>query len=506
MKVVILSLENTLVCFGARMIAAALRQHGDDVSILFAPKEFDQPDSDDEIDRIARWIGEQAPDLIAVSLMTSHMNRIKPIHMAIREVVRAPVIWGGIHPTLCPEECIEYADYVCVGEGERLMIDLVEALSGGGDPSRIPGLWLRRGREIVTNPARARCDDLGDLPFADHDDRTHAILFGGVIQPISPAIWRSFIPGFMDTHYVMSTRGCPHNCTYCCNSALRTVAEGPYLRRRPPGHFVAEMEALKARFPDIKAFVFMDDSFFYGDRAWFEAFCGLYKSRIDLPFFCWANPVGVTEERIELLADAGLVGVHVGLESGSVRISEDVYHRNVPIDRFYRCMDILHRYRSKIVDIRVDVITDNPYETEEDVAETIRVLSRLKKPFFVGIVSLIFYPRTELEKRAIADGLIAHADPDLYRREFFCYRPTYLNRVMRSIPMTPGWLVRFFADYRHVAPVRGLFYAYYFGYFVGVRRRLRALRRIVQLGIYNRFGSKLDPRSVVVNRVALIDF
>ncbi len=67
----------------------------------------------------------------------------------------------------------------------------------------------------------------------------------------------------------------PHNCTYCCNSALRTITDGPYLSRRSPEHFVGEMVDIKTRFPKLKGFVFMDDSFFYGDRAWFDAFCAL---------------------------------------------------------------------------------------------------------------------------------------------------------------------------------------------------------------------------------------
>lgn len=506
MKIVILSLENTLVCFGVRMLSAVLKQHNHDVSILFIPKEFDKCDPVEEVEQIVQWIDAAAPELIGVSLMSSHMNRIKPIHQAIRAKISVPIIWGGIHPTLCPEECLDYADYVCVGEGENVMIELASAIANGSEMCSIPGLWLRKNSMIIRNTPRERCDDLGILPFADHDDQNHAIMFGGRIQSVSRSIWRSYIPGFMDTHYVMSTRGCPHHCTYCCNSALRKVTGGPYLRRRPPAHFVEEMLELKTRYQDIKAFVFMDDSFFYGDLTWFEEFCRLYGEKIDLPFFCWANPVGVTEERIQMLADVGLVGVHVGLESGSERISEEVYRRHVPPERFFQCMDILHRHKNRIVDVRIDVITDNPYETDEDIVQTIRILSKVKKPFFVGIVSLIFYPQTELERQAIQDGLIVHFDPELYSREFFRYKPTYLNRLMRSCPMSPGALIRFFAEYRENRFIRICFYLYYFGYFIAIRRQLRAIHRKTRLWLYKRFERWLNPRTVVVNRVKLIDF
>lgn len=507
MKILLISVENTLVCFGARMISAVLKQEGYDVQILFIPREFDDLESEQELRVISEWVAGQAPDLIGISLMSSHWRRVLRIHEAIRRNMEVPIIWGGIHPTLAPEECLEYADMVCVGEGEKPVCALAAALSGGESCESIPGIWVRtRTGDIIRNEPAPREDNLNTLPFPDHDAGTHTFFHGGRMQNLSREVWRSYIPGFMDTHYVMSSRGCPHNCTYCCNSALRTVADGPYLRRRSPRHFVNEMSQIKQQFPDLKGFVFMDDSFFYGDREWFESFCTLYQQNIGLPFFCWANPVAVTRERIEMLVPAGLVGVHVGLESGNQRVSEEVYRRKVSREQFFQCMSILHDNRKKIVDIRVDVITDNPYETEEESAETVRVLSCLKKPFFVGIVSLIFYPRTHLEERAVEDGLVSRGNDKLYNEEFFRYQPTLLNRLMRAVPKTPGPVIRCVLDNRHTRLGRLLFFLVYWGYFVGVRRTAWKLRRTVILSGLKLLEKKLDPDIVVTTRVSLIDF
>ncbi len=232
----------------------------------------------------------------------------------------------------------------------------------------------------------------------------------------------------------------------------------------------------------------------------------LYKKHVGLPFFCWANPIAVTEERIEMLVQAGLVGVHVGLESGSPRVSEQIYHRKVSQDQFFRCMNILHDYRRRITDIRVDVITDNPYETDDEVAETVRVLSYLKKPFFVGIVSLIFYPKTSLEQRAVKDGLVTDGNDKLYEEEFFRYQPTLLNRLMRSVPKTPGSVIRFLLDHRRSWWGRMLFTFFYWGYFIAVRRSILFVRRYVVLRYLKRMEKHLDPEKVVVTRVSLIDF
>ncbi|MGB3975698.1 MAG: radical SAM protein [bacterium] len=507
MKILLISVENTLVCFGVRMISAVLKREGYDVQILFIPKEFDQLESERELMDISEWVVEKKPDLIGFSLMSSHWRRAVSIHEAIRKICKAPVIWGGIHPTLAPEECLDYADMVCIGEGEKPMSALVKAMSAGESFMSIPGIWVRTAKgEIIRNPPADREDNLSDLPFPDHDSDTHTVFHAKRMQAVSKAIWRSYIPGFMDTHYVMSSRGCPHNCTYCCNSALRIVAGGPYLRRRSPEHFVDEMILIKKRFPDLKGFVFMDDSFFYGDREWFASFSELYKKHVGLPFYCWANPVAVTRERIERLVPAGLVGVHVGLESGSPRVSEEVYQRKVSHKQFFECMTILHEYRKQIVDVRVDVITDNPYETEEESAETVRVLSYLKKPFFVGIVSLIFYPKTSLEERAVADGLVSEGNDKLYNEEFFRYQPTLLNRLMRAVPKTPGTVIRFILDNRGSIWGKSLFFLVYWGYFVGIRRTAWKLRRAVTLWWLKHFEKWIDPNKVVTTRVSLIDF
>ena len=506
MRILLISLENTLVCFGLRMISSVLKRAGYSTTILFLPREFNNLETDEDLDHLYQWMKKQPADLIGISLMSSHMERVLRIQKVIRKASNAPVIWGGIHPSLQPSECLEHTDIVCVGEGEEAILELAHAIENSKDYSKIENLWIKSPTGIEKNESRLRCEDLDSLPFADHDDSDHFIYFEDKIQKLNADIWRRFVPGLMDTHYVMSTRGCPHNCSYCCNSALRNIAGGKYLRRRSPENFVSEMKEIKKKYVDLKGFVFMDDSFFYGDHKWFQTFKDLYQRDINLPFFCWANPIAIEEKKIQILVEAGLVGVHVGLESGSERISSEIFNRKVSKEQFLKAMEILHRYRKKIVDIRVDVITDNPYETDEDIAQTIEVLSYLKKPFWVGIVSLIFYPQTLLANRAVDDGIIDRHSHDLFQREFFYYKPTMLNRLMRSIPMTPGRLVRFFLKFRQKQWCRYLFYFYYFGYFIAVRRQFRLVARKLILTILKYFEKRIDPKKIVTTRVALIDF
>ncbi len=506
MRILLLSLENTLVCFGTRQIGAALKKEGHEVETLFLPREYLDFETEEDLKRIEEFVRRRNPELIGMSLMSSHIPRSKPVLKALRKGTPAPVMSGGIHPILKPEECIEWSDYVCLTEGEDIVPQFVEKLESDGDVSAVPGFFVKSNRGIYRNAAPDRNPDINRFPLPDFGLETQWIMHQGKVVALTPDIMRNYVPGIMDAHYVISSRGCPYACTYCCNNALRKRAGGPYLRRRSPEHFVREMTLAMERFDYIKGFVFMDDSFLSGSDRWFDAFCELYQEKIDLPFFCWANPAAVKESVIEKLVPAGLVGVHVGLQSGSRRIAYDVFNRKISVDQFLKSMEILAKYKDKIVDQRVDVITDNPYETEDDTMETIRVLSRIKQKIFVGIVSLIFYPETDLAERAVKEGKITDDGAHVYNREFFYYEPTYLNRIMRTIPVTPSAWILFFAENRKKSYARALFYLYYFGWFVPFRVRTKRIKRRILYRLFKKLEKYLPPHYIVKKRVELIDF
>ena len=136
---------------------------------------------------------------------------------------------GGTHPTLVPEEvsaCPAF-DAVCVGEGEYPLRDLVERLDQGRDYADVQNLWVRRGDEVIRNPMRPLIADLDELPYVDRD------LFD-YEQMLAEN------DGWVD---IMSGRGCPYNCSYCCNPGLkkRYHGLGRYVRFRSVEHIMGEL-------------------------------------------------------------------------------------------------------------------------------------------------------------------------------------------------------------------------------------------------------------------------
>jgi len=102
------------------------------------------------------------------------------------------------------------------------------------------------------------------------------------------------------------------------------------------------------------------------------------------------------------------------------------------------------RKRKKQIIGRYDFILDNPWETEQDVEASIRFGTQLKKPYFLALFSLTFYPETELYRKAKSDGLITDDLNQVYRRSQLAPKRTYLNGVFTALSANaPNWVIHF---------------------------------------------------------------
>ncbi len=106
----------------------------------------------------------QGFDVAGFSLMTNHFNHARHVTEAIHHHLDMPVIWGGTHPTVRPEECLEVADAVCIGEGEETMLDVMDLVVEGKEFAGIDNLWIRGGERP---PLRPLISDLDALPMTD---------------------------------------------------------------------------------------------------------------------------------------------------------------------------------------------------------------------------------------------------------------------------------------------------------------------------------------------------
>jgi len=181
--------------------------------------------------------------------------------------------------------------------------------------------------------------------------------------------------------------------------------------------------------PFIKMIKFNDDCFMSLAEQEMEKFAILKsKSNNNLPFVATGmNPSLVTEQKIEILIKAGLKRARIGIQTGSEKVSKDIYNRKLQKEHIIRSSEILSKYSKQLVPTSYDVILDNPWENQEDVLETFNLICQLRRPLVLNIYSLTFYPYTEIFKKANKCGIIDKGGHPVYSKSYFAWTNNYLN-------------------------------------------------------------------------------
>ena len=462
MKVTLISPYLDVIALGLRGISSFLKEQGVDVEMIFLPDHEsllkDEPDfvkryPDSLLDDVVQACAES--DLVGISLMSNYFDRAVYLTQAIKSALKAPVVWGGIHPTLAPEASLNYCDIVCVGEGEVPMLNLVRAMEGKQEVRGIRGLWFKDDSRVIRNDPEPLILDLDALPFQDFDFKDHYTVNDGgdhLVRMDYESQKSLFVNGLrlgkgLCFYQTMTTRGCPHACSYCCNNAFRKLYPGQkILRRRSDENVMQELEKVKRQMPYVELIAFSDDSMTAVPERVMKGFCEEYKKRIDMPFFVLVSPPTVTEKKCEYLVDAGMHVVEMGIQSGSEKTNR-IYNRFITNEQVVRAAGILNQHKEQIYPPVYDVILDNPYETRDDVLKTVRLLLQLPQPYIIQFFSLTFYPGTELHDRALSDGLIDDEIGCVYRKYYHDFSKSFLNFLVLAIHnRLPRPLLRFLSN------------------------------------------------------------
>jgi radical SAM superfamily enzyme YgiQ (UPF0313 family) len=306
----------------------------------------------------------------------------------IKKKINVPIIFGGVHVTMVPDEVItnDCVDIICVGEGEGAIVELTNAMDRHKIDYSIRNLWFKKDGEVIKNEIRPLISDLDSLPFPDK------ILFYEKEHSIA------------DCYGITSGRGCPFSCTFCASDVInRLSAKGErYVRRRSTQHVIDEFLYARTKLHfNFKSVNFLDDTFTY-DTDWLREFCRMYKERIGLPFHCTGYPSTITYEKVSLLKDAGCYRLGIGVQSVSEKTRKNVLNRpgtNEQIKRAAQaCKDVG-------LSFWFDHILNIPYETEEEQLEALRFYNEVR-PSIINVFWLIYYPRTKIIDIAKEAGIL----------------------------------------------------------------------------------------------------
>lgn len=436
MKILLISLQSNAYVTGLKYIAANVRASGHDANILLLPGYLEPTLSP----VIEEFIRNYNPDLIGISLMSIEFYPARNLTRLLRERFQIPIIWGGVHVILKPDECIRYSDYICYGEGERTIVLLLEHLRDKGKdvPPNIPNIWTRQNGTIIKQPISPPEMNLDSLPFQEYLPDYYYSFHNNKIYNFvrNPHLFRKYALYGGTCHMMITTRGCPFSCGYCANSSLMTVY-GKKVRARSVENCMEELKAVK-KDPYVLYINFEDDCFLVHNRAWIKKFSEEYKKYISLPFMVRAIPTMLDREKLFMLKEAGLSWVIMGVQSGSDHVNFDIYNRRIPFASVMKAAELISE--SKAVPY-YEMIVDNPYETEEDMMEGIDSMAKLKKPYTASLAHLTFFPGTPLTQRAIKDNII---EPEVYLHRYMIeIDSTYFNKLLNITPYIPRFLVQY---------------------------------------------------------------
>ncbi|NLT36526.1 MAG: radical SAM protein [Gaiellales bacterium] len=398
MHVTLISADEEIWATGIRSISAALRRAGHQTTMILAGAR-EVPIGE----RVAKEIAAlaQGSDIIGISSMCRGSLRAKELIRALRPLGKL-IVWGGIHPTLFPDDCTPHADLVCRGEGEGFMLELVERVAQGQGFTDIQNGAYLSGDSTVQNELRPLIADLDDLPLLDFAFENEYILNStGRLHPNGGMRERTGNVLFS------GTRGCQNSCAYCSNSQLKAIyrGKGRPARKMSIPKFVDAAREYRRLFPQARLFYFTDEDFFDRPVEEMRQFADMYPGPQALPFECMASPRQITEEKVALAVKAGLWRIDVGLESGSQRVRREVFNRLVD--------DQVQINAATAIDAQAPgralyfLILGNPYEERLDLLNGVRLLGEMPTPFFLRAYNLVFIPGTKLFDRACRDGIIA---------------------------------------------------------------------------------------------------
>jgi len=382
-----LSIEKPLsspmyIQFGISYLSSFLKQHNNDTKLMVLSRSF----GNNNYDIIRKKIENFEPAIIGFYSIASQYSFISNIAKFIK--LNYPEIFlvcGGPHATLNPDEVIKDSfDAICIGEGEKAILDLTCILKKNKFPTNIKNLWIKKGNIIEKNKTAPFYEKLDLLPLPDR------------------TIWEEYIdynPLFLEKNIsILLGRGCPFNCAYCCNYALRKISDGKYVRFKSSKTIIEEIRSVHGTYPLERSIYFEIESF-NADTKWAIELCNeieKYNRSLEVPLAFGLNIRITANTNFDVLFEAckraNILDINVGLESGSERLRRQILNRNYSNHDIENIINSLKKYD---LHFKFFAMIGIPGETIEDFKETLKIC-RIYQPEEVMLSIFYPYPGTEL--------------------------------------------------------------------------------------------------------------
>ncbi len=399
-----------LIYFGISYISSFLKKHGHSTKLIVLNRMARKRNKK----IIDEYITKFKPKIIVFTAVSTEYNFITTIAKYVREYF--PDIYlliGGPHVTLNPEGVLENFDALCVGEGEIAILQLVSQLEKNINPSKIRNLWIRHGSKIEKNPTQPFLQNLDILPFPDRE------------------MWKEWIENPNARYSILLGRGCPFECTYCCNHALKKVASGLYVRYRSPENIIKEIREILKQNTNINEIYFEVETIGV-NKKWLIDLCDKlqhFNMTLKKPLFFGVN-IRITPnmdfmEIFQNLKKSNFRFINIGLESGSERVRREILNRNYSNEDI---VDAVTLARENGLQVSFFNLIGIPGETLSDFKETIEMNRKCLPDWLMNYI-FYPYPGTKLFDLCEKQGLLKQSlSTDIERRRSIFDMPFFRKK------------------------------------------------------------------------------
>ncbi len=388
---------------------------------------------------IANQIIATHPDIVAFSCVTdNYQNQLTVANTLKKSSPDLYTIFGGIHPSIVPERVFknDSVDSIAIGEAE---ISFPEFLSAGYCKNRfvppdreVPGIVFKKNNFPIGKFIEGPLVNLDKIP------RTEKSYFLNVIKEMS------------NEYRIITSRGCPNQCSYCFHSYLKRSRGRSVIRQRSVDNVMEELLWAKKNF-DFKNIIFLDDCFTFSEE-WIYEFCHQYRQKIKTPFACISIPDYLTKPTINALASAGCVNIQLGIQTISVELSHTILKRKLNLSQ---TTSAIRSLKKKGIMVQVDHLLGIPKDSLKQQEQSVLFYNSLR-PDLISTFWLTYFPKTQIIGTAKQNGLITEEEignlenglsltgescltggsmknPDPYYSIAF---------LLNYLPLLPKWLVR----------------------------------------------------------------
>lgn len=327
-------------------------------------------------------IFDYKPDFVGFSMFTANFPAVNNISMLVK--LRLPdtqIVVGGPHVSLAKGIILKDSksiDLAIYGEGEYTFLEVIQGKPLGD----IDGLIYRKNGKIVVNNVRSNINNLDSLPFPQ---RTN------------------FYPGIqkLETHYVITSRGCPNNCSFCASPVIwkRKV------RFRGIENVIAELMSLKEQ--GFRYIQFQDDTFTFNKKRLLGLLDRMIEERLNLSWVCDTRLNFIDAEALERMKKAGCIRVKVGIESGSREILRSI-NKGITPEMVIEKVKLIKEYG---LGITAYLMIGFPRETDQQVEETIELARKIEADYYSLSILAPYYGTSiydEFIKRSNGKGKKKH--------------------------------------------------------------------------------------------------